>query len=69
VSAALVNYEVRKKDKQSSFKSTTAKAITVRGMSFNHRTDKGEFGKPGKSKTGGRKDLKKNQCDFCREGH
>ena len=33
VSAALVNYEVRRKDKQSSSKSTSAEALTIRGRS------------------------------------
>ena len=32
VSASLVNYEVRRKDKQSSSKSTTVEAMTGRGM-------------------------------------
>jgi len=46
-----MNYEVRRKDKQFSFKSTTAEAMTARGMSSNHRKGNGEFKK---SKTGGR---------------
>ena len=66
VSIALVSYEVRRKDKQSSSSSTTIEAMTARGMSSNHRKGKREFGK---SKTGGREDLKKNQCTFCREEH
>ena len=66
VSAALVNYKVRRKDKQSFFKSTIAEAMTTRGMSFNHRKGKREFGK---FKTGDHKDLK-NHCAFFREkGH
>ena len=48
VSAALVNYEVRRKDKQSSFSSTTAET--------NHRKGKGRFEK---SKTDDREDLMK----------
>ena len=38
--------------------------MTEREMGPNHRKGKGEFGK---SKTGGREELKKNQCAFCRE--
>ena len=63
-SAALVNYEVRRKDNQSSSNGTTTKVMTARGMGLNHRKGKKEIGK---SKTGGRKELKKNQCVFCRE--
>ena len=57
VSSALVNYEVRRKNKQFSSNSTTAKAVTARGMGPNHRKDKGEFEK---FKTGGHEELKKN---------
>ena len=35
VSAALVNYKVRRKDKQSSFSSISAEALVVRGRSSN----------------------------------
>ena len=64
MSAALVNYEVSRKDKQSSSKNITAEAMTVRGMGPNYRKGKEEFGK---SKIDGREELKKNQCTFCRE--
>ena len=66
MSTALVNYEVRSKDKQTSSKNTTTEAMTTRGMGSNYRKGKGEFEK---SKTDGHEDLKKNQCAFCREGH
>jgi len=61
VSAALINYKIRKKNKQSSSYDTTA-----RGMGPNHKKDMGEFGK---FKTGGHEELKKNQYTFCRERH
>ena len=64
VLVALVNYEVRKKDKQFSSNSTTTEVMTVRGMSFNHRKGKGEFEK---SKTEVHEDLKKNQCASYRK--
>jgi len=66
VSAALVNYKVRKKNKQSSSNDTTIEVMTARGMGPNHKKDKGEFGI---SKIGGREELKKHQYAFCREGH
>ena len=37
VSVALVNYEVRKKDKQFSPSSTSAEALVVRGRGSNHK--------------------------------
>jgi len=37
VSAALVNYEVRRQDKLSSSESTSAEALTIRGKSFSWR--------------------------------
>jgi len=37
VSAAFVNYKVRRKDKQSSSSSIIAEVMTARGMSSNHR--------------------------------
>ena len=40
--------------------------MTTKGMGLNHRKGKKEFEK---SKIGVRKDLKKNQCAFYREGH
>jgi len=55
--AAIVNYKVRRKDKQSSFSSTTTEMMTARGISSNHQKGKRGFGK---SKPGGREDLKKN---------
>ena len=60
VSAALVNHELRRKNKESS-NSTSAEALTVRGRSSN-RKDKGDHGR---SKY--RTSLKKNQHTFCRE--
>ena len=57
VSTAFMNYEVRRKDKQSSSKSTTTEAMTAREMSSNHKKGKREFEK---SKNSGREDLKKN---------
>jgi len=63
VSVALVNYELRKNNKESSI-STSTEALTAREVSFNHRKGKGNFEK---SKTDGREDLKKNQCAFCKE--
>ena len=59
VSAALVNYEVRRQNKLSSFRSTTIEALTVRGRSSN-RKGKGDQERS-KSRSGFR-DLKKNQC-------
>ena len=43
MSAALVNYEARRKDKQSSSNDTSAEALTVRGRGSN-RKGKGEHG-------------------------
>jgi len=64
VSTALVNHELRKKDKES-FNSTSVKELTARGLGFNYGKGKKIFEK---SKTGGHEDLKKNQCAFCK-GH
>ena len=64
VSAALVNYEVKRKDKQSSSNGTSVKALTVRDRSSNQK-GKGERQRS-KSRPGF-KDLKKNQCAFCKE--
>jgi len=44
VSAALINYEVRRKDKQSSSNGTSAEALTVRGKDSNWK-GKGERGR------------------------
>ena len=63
VSPALVNHELRKKDKESS-NNTSVETLTIRGKSFN-RKEKGDHDR---SKTRiGFKDLKKNQCAFCKE--
>ena len=40
VSAALVNYEVRRKDEQFSFKTTIAEMMTAREMGSNHQKAK-----------------------------
>ena len=64
VSAALVNYEVRRKDKQSSSSSTSVEALVVRSRSSNQK-GKGVRGRS-KSRSGFR-DLKKNQCAFYKE--
>jgi len=67
VSAALVNYEVRRQGKLSSFEGTSAEALMVIDRSSN-RKSKGEHERS-KSRPGFR-DLKKNQCAFCKEiGH
>ena len=64
MSVVLVNYEVRRKNKQSSFSSTSAAALVVRGRGFNQ---KGK-GVHGRSKSiSGFRDLKKNQCVFYKE--
>ena len=67
VSAALVNYEVRRQDRLSSSGSISAEALAVRDKSSN-RKGKGDRGRS-KSRLDFR-DLKKNQCAFCKElGH
>jgi len=67
VSATLVNYEVRRQDILSSHGSTSVEALAIRGRSSN-RKGKGDRGRS-KSRPGF-KDLKKNQCAFCKElGH
>jgi len=60
VSAALVNHEVRSKNKASSSSSRTTEALTARKIGSNHRKDKGDVGK---SKTGN-SELGKHQCAF-----
>ena len=66
MSAALINYEVRRQDKLSSSKGTSAEALLVRGRGSNYK-NKGEHERS-KSRPGFR-DLK-NQCAFCKEiGH
>jgi len=63
MSAALVNHEQRRKNKES-FNSTSVEALIIRGRSLNWK-GKDYRGRP-KSGT----DLKKNQCAFCKEeGH
>ena len=61
VSAALVNHEVRKKDKEFSSSSTTAETLTAKEMDFNHQNGKRDVDK---SKTDNCK-SRKNQCAFC----
>jgi len=67
MSVTLVNYEVRRRDKLSSSRGTSAEALAVRDKSFNQK-GKGDLGRS-KSRPDFR-DLKKNQCSFCKElGH
>ena len=67
VSAALVNYEVRRKDKQFSSNGASAKALMVRGRGSNQ---KGKCEQEKSKSRPGFRDLKKNQCAFCKEiGH
>jgi len=67
VSAALVNYEVRRQNKLSSSEGTSAEALAVRDRSSN-RKGRGDHERS-KSRLGF-KDLKKNQCAFCKDlGH
>ena len=61
VSSALVNYETRRKERQSSQASTSAEALAVRGRG-SHRKGKDDRGRS-KFRPGYR-DLKKNQCAF-----
>ena len=61
VSAALVNYEVRRQDKLSSSESTSAEALAIRGRSSNR---KGESDHERSKFRSSFKDLKKNQCAF-----
>ena len=61
--SALINHELRKKDKESS-NSTSAEALTVRGRSFSRK------GKGGRGRSKFRvnfKDLNKNRCAFYKE--
>ena len=67
MSAALVNYEVRRQNMLSSSWSTSVEALEVRSRSSN-RKGKGDHGRS-KSRPDFR-DLKKNQCATCKElGH
>ena len=65
--AALVNYEVRRQERLSSHGSTSAEALIVRDRG-SYRKGKGDRERS-KSRPDFR-DLKKNQCAFCKElGH
>jgi len=67
VSAALVNYKVKRKDRLSSHGSTSAEALAVRDRCSIWK-GKGDRGRS-KSRPNFR-DMKKNQCAFCKElGH
>jgi len=67
VSATLVNYKVRRQDRLFFHGSTSAEALAVRGKSSN-RKGKGDHGRS-KFRPAFR-NLKKNQCAFCKEiGH
>jgi len=67
VSAALVNFEVRRQDRVSFSGSTIAEALAVRGRSSNWK-GRGDQG-ISKSRSDF-KDLKKNQCALCKKlGH
>ena len=57
VSAALVNYEVRRKDKQSSSNGTSAEALMLRGRGFNR---KGKGKRQRSESRPGFRDLKNN---------
>jgi len=67
VSAALVNYEVRRQDRLSSLGSTTAEALAIRDRSFNQKGRGVQ--RRSKSRLGFR-DLKRNQYALYKElGH
>ena len=67
MSSVLASYETRRKERHSSQSSSSAEALEVRGMGSS-RKGKEERGRS-KSRPGFR-DLKRNQCAFCREiGH
>ena len=67
VLADLVNYELRRQDRLSSQASTSAEVLVVRDRG-SYRKGKGDRERS-KSRPGFR-DLKKNQCTFCKElGH
>ena len=63
VSSTLVNHELRRKDKESS-NSISVEALIVRGKSSSQK-GKGDCGRS-KFRLDFR-DLKKNQCAFCKE--
>ena len=64
VSAALVNYEVKRQDKLSSSGSTTTKTLAVRGRSSSR---KGRGDQEGSKSRSGFRDLKRKQCALCKE--
>ena len=67
VSAALINYEVRRQDRRSSSEGTSAEALTVRGKSSNWK-GRGDQERPNFRPDF--RDLKKNWCTLCKElGH
>ena len=67
MSSALSSYETRKKERHPSQSSSSAEALEVRSRSSS-RKGSDERGRS-KSRSGYR-DLRKNQCAFCREiGH
>ena len=67
MSVTLVNYEVRRQDRLSSSRGTSAESLAVRDKSSNQK-GKGDRGRS-KSRPDFR-DLKKNQYSFCKElGH
>ena len=59
-----MNYEVRRHDKLSSFRSTSAEALAVRGRG-SYR--KGKRDRERSKSRPGFRDLKKNQCALCKE--
>ena len=64
---ALVNYEVRRKGKQSSSNCTSAEALMVRSRGSNR---KGKSQRERSKSRANFRDLKKNQRAFCKElGH
>ena len=67
VSAVLVNYEARRKDKQFFSNSTSAETLMVIGRDSNR---KGKCERQRSEIRSGFRDLKKNQCAFYKEiGH
>ena len=67
VSSALTSYETRKKERHPSKSSSSAEALEVRGRGSSRKGK--EVRGRSKSRLGFR-DLKRNQCAFCREiGH
>ena len=62
VTNALTNYDLRRKDKETSRASTSGEALSTRG-----RSPYPKGGNRGRSKSRGRHQLAKNQCAFCKE--